>query len=179
MALRPSMKTGADGVSPVRFLDDRLPKGVALYTKFNMGFGLPWVPTFSETDPAHVDYGARYDHISPRGRGSFGPAMHYYYYKGIGLDMTAGWNRYIKAGFDATASNRERARSGQYLDSIHNYGFDFWIGLPAAASDAATRRSIKHFWPFSALPSAASTGTETTRRATRTFRWKPSRKTIG
>ena len=126
-----------DGVSPLRFLDDRLPKGVALYAKFNLGFGLPWVPTYSETDPKHPDYLARYDHISPRGRGSFGGAAYYYYFKGIGLDMEKGPNRYIKAGFDATASGRERARSGAYLDSIHNYGFDFWIGLPAAASDAA------------------------------------------
>ncbi len=126
-----------DGVSPIHFLDDRLPKGVALFAKFSMGFGLPWVPTYSETDPDHPDYLARYDHISPRGRGSFGVAHHYYYYKGIGLDMDAGWNRYIKAGYAATAAGREQARSGRYLDNIHNYGFDFWIGLPAASSDAA------------------------------------------
>jgi hypothetical protein len=127
----------ADGVSPIRFLDDRLPKGVALYTKFNMGFGLPWIPTYSETDPNHPDYLARYDRISPRGRGSFGGGAAYYYFKGIGLDMEAGLNRYIKAGFDVTAAGREQARSGRYFDSLHNYGFDFWIGLPAAASDAA------------------------------------------
>lgn len=126
-----------DGVSAVRFLDDRLARGLALYTKFNMGFGLPWVPTYSETDPTHPDFGARYDHLSPRGRGSFGSAFSYYYLKGIGLDMEQGSNRYIQAGFDATASGRERVRSGRYLDNIHNYGFDFWIGLPAASSDAA------------------------------------------
>ena len=28
-------------------------------------------------------------------------------------------------------------RSGSYFDAIHNYAFDFWIGLPASASDAA------------------------------------------
>jgi hypothetical protein len=132
-----TVSTKADGVSPIHFLDDRLPKGVALYTKFNMGFGLPWIPTYSETDPNHPDYLARYDRISPRGRGSFGGAAFYYYFKGIGLDLDKGSNRYIKAGFDATAVGRERVRSGGYLDTIHNYGFDFWIGLPAAASDAA------------------------------------------
>ena len=126
-----------DGVSPVRFLDDRLPKGVALYAKYNLGFGLPWVPTYSETDPAHPDYLARYDHISPRGRGLFGGAANYYYFKGIGFDMESGANRYIKAGFDASAAGRERVRSGSYFDSVHNYGFDFWIGLTAAASDSA------------------------------------------
>jgi hypothetical protein len=132
-----TVTTKPDGVSPIHFLDDRLLEGFALYTKFNMGFGVPWVPTFSETDPNHPDYGARYDHVSPRGRGSFGGAAAYYYLKGIGLDMNAGPNRYLEAAFDATASGRERVRSGTYLDSIHNYGFDFWIGLPAAASDAA------------------------------------------
>ncbi len=125
-----------DGVSPVHFLDNRLPRGAALDEKFNMGFGLPWVPTYSETDPNHPDYLARYDHISPRGRGAFGGTS-YYYYKGIGLDMETGPLRYIKAAFDATAAGREGPRSPSYLDSIHNYGFDFWIGLPAAASDAA------------------------------------------
>lgn len=127
----------ADGLSPIHFLDDRLPKGVALFTKYNLGFGLPWVPIYSETDPKHPDYLARYDHVSPRGRGVSGAAAHYYYYKGIGLDMDKGTNRYIKAAFDATSAGREHARSGSYFDSIHNYGFDFWIGLPAAASDAA------------------------------------------
>jgi len=127
----------ADGVSPIHFLDDRLIKGVALYTKYNLGFGVPWIPIYSETDPKHPDYLARYDLISPRGRGSFGGAPSYYYFKGIGINMEEGPNRYIKAGFDATAAGRERVRSGGYLDTVHNYGFDFWIGLPAAASDAA------------------------------------------
>ncbi|MEZ0216852.1 MAG: S-layer homology domain-containing protein [Rariglobus sp.] len=132
-----TVTTKTDGLSPIHFLDDRLPKGVALFAKFNLGFGLPWVPIYSETDPKHPDYLARYDHISPRGRGVVSAAHHYYYYKGIGLDMETGSNRYIKAAFDATAAGRERARSGGYFDGIHNYGFDFWIGLPAAASDAA------------------------------------------
>lgn len=132
-----TVSTKPDSVSPIHFLDDRLPKGVALYAKYNLGFGIPWIPTYSETDPKHPDYLARYDHISPRGRGSFGGAAYYYYFKGIGMNMETGSNRYIKAGFDATASGRERARSGRYLDSLHNYGFDFWIGLPASASDAA------------------------------------------
>ncbi|HCE45151.1 MAG TPA: hypothetical protein DET40_16545 [Lentisphaeria bacterium] len=127
----------ADGVSPIHFLDDRLPQGAALYAKFNMGYGLRWVPTYSETDPKHPDYGARYDYISPRGRGAYGSSFHYYYLKGIGIDMEKGPCRFIKAAFDATAVGRDWARSGGYLDNIHNYCFDFWIGLPAAASGAA------------------------------------------
>jgi hypothetical protein len=127
----------ANGVSPIHFLDDRLPKGAALYAKYNMGYGVPWVPTYSETDPKHPDYGARYDLISYFGRGSFGSAAYYYYLKGIGLNLDSGPLRYIKIAFDATAAGREWVRSGQYLDQLHNYGFDFWIGLPAAASDAA------------------------------------------
>lgn len=127
----------ADGVSPIHFLDDRLPKGAALYAKYNLGYGLRWVPVHSETDPKHPDYGALYNYLSPRGRGGFGSAYHYYQLKGVGIDLETGPCRYIKTGFDAAASGREGARSGSYLDNIHNYGFDFWIGLAAAASDAA------------------------------------------
>jgi hypothetical protein len=127
----------AEGVSPLHFLDDRVPMGAALYAKFNLGYGLRWVPTFSETDPNHPDYGAHYDYISPRGRGAYGSAYHYYYLKGMGIDMETGPCRFVKAAFDATAVGREWVRTGGYLDGIHNYCFDFWIGLPAAASDAA------------------------------------------
>ena len=127
----------ADGVSPFHFLDDRLPKGAALYAKYNLGYGLKWIPTYSETDPNQTDCGARYDYISPRGRGSFGSAYHYYQLKGLGIDLETGPCRFVKVAFDATAAGHEWVRSGGYLDSVHNYGFDFWIGLPAAASDAA------------------------------------------
>ena len=127
----------ADGVACIHFLNDRLPKGAGLYAKFNLGYGLPWVPSYSETDPNHPDYGGRYDYISPRGRGAYGKALHYYYLKGIGIDLESEPCRFVKVAFDATAAGHEWARSGKYLDSLHNYGFDFWIGLPAAASDAA------------------------------------------
>ncbi len=127
----------ADGVAPVHFLDNRLPHGAALYAKFNMGYGLRWVPTYAETDPNHPDYGARYDYISPRGRGAFGSSFHYYYLKGAGINMESGPFRFVKAAFDAVAAGREGVRSGVYLDSVHNYCFDFWIGLPANVSDAA------------------------------------------
>ena len=127
----------ADGVSPLHFLDDRLPKGAGLYAKYNLGYGLRWVPTYSETDPNHPDCGARYDFISPRGRGAFGSAYHYYQLKGSGIDLESGLCRFVKVAFDATAAGREGARSGVYLDNVHNYGFDFWIGLSATASDAA------------------------------------------
>ncbi len=129
------------GVSPMHFLDDRLPKGAALFAKYNIGYGLePWVSVFSETDSRHPDYLARYDQVSYFGRGSIGgngTAAAYHYYKAIGLDLETGPLRYIKVAYDATAVGRERlVRSGRYLDQIHNYAFDFWIGLPASASDA-------------------------------------------
>jgi hypothetical protein len=126
-----------DGVATIHFLDNRLPQGAGLFAKFNLGYGLPWVPVLSETDPNHPDYGARYDYISPRGRGSYGNAFHYYHLKGMGIDLETGLSRFVKVAFDATAVGREWARSGQYLDNVHNYGFDFWIGLTADASDAA------------------------------------------
>ncbi|PTX94878.1 hypothetical protein DB345_11220 [Spartobacteria bacterium LR76] len=131
-----------DGVSPLHFLDDRLPRGAALFAKYNIGFGLePWVSVFSETDPKQPDYKARYDQISYFGRGAIGgngiPAG-YHYYKAMGFDLESGPYQYIKAAYDSNAVGREiLARSGKYLDQIHNYAFDFWIGLPASASDSS------------------------------------------
>ncbi|HCE45181.1 MAG TPA: hypothetical protein DET40_16705 [Lentisphaeria bacterium] len=129
----------ADGVSPINFLDNRLPKGAALFAKYNLGYDLTWVPTYTETDPKHGDYLARFDQPSWRGGGGGnGTANSYHYFKAVGIDMESGPLHYIKAAFDATAVGREHgARSGSHFDSVHNYGFDFWIGLPAAASDAA------------------------------------------
>src|SRR5206468_4635463 len=72
----------ADGVSPIHFLDNRLPKGAALLAKYNLGYGLPWIPTYTETDPNHGDYLARFDQLSWRGViGGNGTAGGYYYYK--------------------------------------------------------------------------------------------------
>lgn len=133
-----TVNKAGNGVSPLHFLDDRLPKGAALYAKYNVGYGLPWVPTYSETAPGNT---VTYNQISYYGRGSIGgngiPAG-YYYYKAMGFDMEQGPYRFIKVAFDALAASREQAaRSGTYFDQVHNYAFDFWIGLPAPASDAA------------------------------------------
>ena len=127
-----------DGVSVVHFLDDRLPKGAALFAKYNLGYELPWTPTWSETAKDNM---VTYDQISYFGRGSIGGngiSAGYYFYKGIGLDVDSGPYGYLKVALDATATGREQAaRSGKYIDQLHNYAFDFWIGLPASASDAA------------------------------------------
>jgi len=136
--VRGTVTDAKDGVSVVHFLDDRLPKGAALFAKYNLGYDLPWTPTWSETAKDNM---VTYDQISYFGRGSIGgngiPAG-YYYYKGIGLDVESGPYRYLKVALDAIAAGREQAaRSGKYIDQLHNYAFDFWIGLPASASDAA------------------------------------------
>jgi len=127
-----------DSVSVVHFLDDRLAKGAALFAKYNIGYELPWTPTWSETAKNNR---VTYDQISYFGRGSIGgngiPAG-YYFYKGIGLDVDSGPYGYLKVALDAIAADREQAaRSGKFIDQLHNYAFDFWIGLPASASDAA------------------------------------------
>ena len=31
---------------------------------------------------------------------------------------------------------QQAIRSGTFINQLHNYAFDFWIGLPSAASDA-------------------------------------------
>ena len=139
--LSSSKSDRSDGVSPIHFLDNRLPKGAVLYAKYNLGYGLPWVPTYTETDPKHPDYLARYDQHQSQWREArrHRTAGSYSLFQGgSGIDMETGPYRYIKAAFDATRRRPGAwARSGGYLDNVHNYGFDFWIGLPAAASDAA------------------------------------------
>ena len=127
----------SNGVLPIHFLDDRLLHGLMLAVRYNMGYGIPWVPTYSEKSP---DNTATFDQISYFGRGSWGPnqlAAGYYYYRGMGFDLNQPQYALLKVALDGTAVGRERgARSGEYINTLHNYAFDFWIGLPATASDA-------------------------------------------
>ncbi|MGN6507792.1 MAG: hypothetical protein ACTHM6_19705, partial [Tepidisphaeraceae bacterium] len=127
----------SSGVSPIHFLDDRLLHGLLLSVKYNLGYGLRWVPTYSETSPTNT---AIFNQISYFGRGmsgSNGLEAGYYYYKGLGYDLSRQPYAVLKAAFDATRVNRERTiRSGVFINQLHNYAFDFWIGLPASASDA-------------------------------------------
>jgi hypothetical protein len=163
--VRGTVTHAADGVLPVHFLDDRLPKGAALFARYNVGYGLePWVPTFSETAP---DNTVTYNQVSYHGRGSItgnGIPAGYYFYKAIGFDLENGPYRSIKIALDATAEDRDYAvKSGNYLDRIHNYAFDFWIGLPASASDAApdpakARRALAPHLPSLTRLTAAAPG---------------------
>jgi len=126
-----------NGVSPIHFLDDRLLHGLMLSVRYNMGYGLRWVPTYSEKS---ADNTATYDQISYFGRGFWGPnqlAAGYYYYRGMGFDLDKPEYSLLKIALDGTAVGRERsARSGEFINQLHNYAFDFWIGLSATASDA-------------------------------------------
>lgn len=128
----------ANGVSPIHFLDDRIIKGAALFAKYNLGYGLPWIPTYSESSPDNM---VTYDQISHHQRGRLGgtngiPAG-YYYFKGVGFDMDAGPYHYIKTAMQTFSIAQEyRARSGVYIDTLHNNIFDFWAGLPEKSSEA-------------------------------------------
>lgn len=126
-----------NGVSPIHFLDDRLLKGLLLSVKYNLGYDLPWVPTYSETAP---DNKATFNQISYFGRGTSGSnglEAGYYYYRGIGYDLDRPQYALLKVAFESTQVSREQViRSGLFINQLHNYAFDFWIGLPSAASDA-------------------------------------------
>ena len=135
-----TVTTNADGVAPIHFLDDRLIKGATLFARYNLGYGLPWVPTYSEKDSGGA---VTYDQISYYGRGAAlggasGIPAGYFTYRGYGFDLDLWPYRFIKMAMEVSDTAREyAARSGIYIDQLHNYAFDFWIGLPAAASDAA------------------------------------------
>ena len=125
------------GVSPIHFLDDRLLKGLLLSIKYNLGYGLRWVPTYSEKSS---DNTVTFDQISYSGAAlgdRMGSRADYYYYKGIGYDLDQPQYALLKVAFEATEVGREQViRSGVFINQLHNYAFDFWIGLPAMASDA-------------------------------------------
>ncbi len=130
-----------DGVSPLHFLTIDCP-GARLFSQ-NTISASAWSPgfrCFQRPTPSSGLQG-RYDQISYFGRGAIGgngiPAG-YHYYKAMGFNLESGPYQYIKAAYDSNAVGREiLARSGKYLDQIHNYAFDFWIGLPASASDSS------------------------------------------
>ncbi|KAI4453159.1 dead-box atp-dependent rna helicase 47 mitochondrial [Holotrichia oblita] len=126
-----------DGVSPIRFLDDRLIKGSALFVKYNMGYALDWVPAYAESGgEIDVIYGG----ISQLDRGDLitnGVPASYYTFNGMGYDMDSNQYKYIKTAVQSLRSAHEaRARSGNFIETLHNYAFDFWIGLNENSSDA-------------------------------------------
>lgn len=121
-----------NGISAVRFSDDRLIKAADIFAKYNMGFGIKWVPTYSMGK-------VTYDNVSTTWRGRLvtnGMAAAYYYFKGMGIDLEKEYP-YLKAGFECRRyEQKKRARSGVFIETLHNQIFDFWIGLPEECAES-------------------------------------------
>ncbi len=126
-----------DGESPISFADNRLLKGFEAYAKYNLGFETPWIPTEAESVGVKVFY----DAPSPQGEGNFslnGFVAGYYAYKALGCGESE--MKYTALAYDTLYPYfYETAVSGSFITALHNYAFDFWIGLPRSAEDKKER----------------------------------------
>ncbi|MCD8049140.1 MAG: hypothetical protein LUG52_05985 [Clostridia bacterium] len=125
------------GERPICFADNRLLKGFEAYAKYNLGFETPWVPTEAESVGVKVIY----DAPSSQGEGNFslnGFAAGYYAYKALGCDENE--MKYTALAYDTLYPYfYETAMSGNFITALHNYAFDFWIGLHSLAEDKKER----------------------------------------
>lgn len=126
----------ADGVSVTKFLDDSILRSAELYFEYNLGYDVPWTPIYGENDGKDKVTVYRTTNSGYRGKiMSTGTAAMYYRYKAMGYDLEKNYPFCAEAGKKVIGSNRDFIYTGQYIEYIHNYDFDFWTGLPASAAD--------------------------------------------
>ncbi|MDO4562958.1 MAG: hypothetical protein Q4C12_03900 [Clostridia bacterium] len=151
------------GVPPSRFLDDRLFKCAALYMQYNLGHDIKWFPTYAETESerniaadAQLDeyvkaYYSREGNVlymapSFSGRGNLimnGVAAAYFACPKDLLEKEE--YCYIKKAYEEFLPfHVQRARSGEFIETLHNYAFDFWISActPFSAPDENKARRV-------------------------------------
>ena len=117
--------TESNAVGPYEFLDDRLLAVHDLFSKWNIGYDIPWVPVAMSVNP-DGSVRAMYPTVSSSGRGRLTQntweAFYYYkYVRGLNLEQ-------ISPSY-TTAYAKRRAYNWDGADG----GGDFWIGIPKAA----------------------------------------------
>ncbi|MBQ3462707.1 MAG: hypothetical protein IJH36_06265 [Clostridia bacterium] len=128
----------ADGVSVLNFLDDRIIKCGEQFFAYNMGYELPWTTIYSENN--HNDKIALYRKVSDGYHGRImgnGTMAMYYRYKSLGYDIENDYPMLYMAAQKVKETSRDSVYTGTYLDTLHNYNFDFWISLSQSAADSA------------------------------------------
>lgn len=145
----------ADGVSVTKFLDDSIIRSAELYFEYNLGYDIPWTPIYGENDGKNKVTVYREPNGGYRGKiMSTGTAAMYYRYKSMGYDLEKDYPFCAEAGKKVIQSNRDFIYTGTYIEYIHNYDFDFWTGLSAAAADGkpdaakAARALAKELAPY-------------------------------
>lgn len=126
-----------NGISVTKFGDDSIIKGGELFFEYNMGYDLPWTTIYSENN--HDDKIALYRGLSSGYRGrlqSTGTMAMYYRYKGLGYDIENDYPMLYEAAMKVKESTKDNVYTGTYIDTTHNYDFDFWTDLTPEAADS-------------------------------------------
>lgn len=122
------------GISVTKFGGDKIVKGAQLWVQYNMGYSYDWTPVWAEYEgEKQVIYRELADEYRGRLMGNYIP-MVYLSYKGMGYDMEKDYP-YIAYVFEKLwEADKDRVLSGEYIETLHNYGFDFWLELGADAA---------------------------------------------
>lgn len=154
-----------DGVSVTAFRDDSIIRGAEIFFEYNMGYDVPWTTIYSENsrgEDSRKDKVALYRRAAAGYRGrlqSTGTMAMYYRYKGLGYDIENEYPMLCEAAMKVKETTRDFVYTGTYIDTIHNYDFDFWTDLAPASADSApdparARRILaKELEEYTAAPS--------------------------
>lgn len=121
----------SNGVKSGHFLNDRILDAAEAFCRYNAGYGIEWIPVIAKSgdDPS---ISSIYRNISPEQRGRVDmngiPAL-YFRYLGLGCDF----DRYPavkESAAKAITSQKKRVETGEFINTLHNYNFDFFAGLP-------------------------------------------------
>lgn len=130
--------TDADnGVSVISFDNDSMIQCAEQFYTYNMGYDLPWTTIYSENN--HKDKIALYRNLAPGYRGrimSVGTMAVYYRFKGLGYDIKNDYPMMYEAAQKVKETIKDSVYTGTYIETLHNYDFDFWIALPEEAADS-------------------------------------------
>lgn len=134
-----------NGVSVREFGGDKIIKGAQQWVQFNMGYRFEWTPVWAENEgDKQVIYRDIADEYRGRLLGNSLPST-YLSYKGLGYDLENDYP-YITYAFNKVwEADRDRVLSGTYIETLHNYSFDFWtnLGKDAAISEPDPERAEK------------------------------------
>ena len=122
----------ANGVKSCSFLNDRLLQAAEYFSRYNIGYGIKWIPVYSSLG----ERPAIYKNICPEYRGRInmnGYPAFYYRFRGLGYDF----NKYpaLKISvLKAIEAQKGRIETGEFISTLHNNNFDFFAGLPKTAA---------------------------------------------
>ncbi|WP_082548038.1 discoidin domain-containing protein [Massilia sp. Root335] len=127
--------TAPDAVGPYEFLGDRIFTATELWSKYMLGYEIPWVPTASHTDadgnPTVVYHGLSGYYRGRIGQNTWETFYYYQYNRGVNMEQAApNFTRFFSS------------RTG-YNWAGGDGGGDFWLFIPAAAASEGSKYLAK------------------------------------